>query len=74
MLLMTITTSEPDAARMAIAYGEKLQLGRDATDREIKDAIVSSIVEIVREYEKNLAIQSAVILASDSVTPITPTY
>jgi len=74
MLLMTITTSEPDAARMATAYGEKLQLGRNATDREIKDAILCYIVEIVREYEKNLAIQSAVILASDSVTTITPTY
>lgn len=70
---MSITTTNAHAARVAAAYGNKLQLGRDATAGEIKNAVVAHIIETVKDYEKETTVQAAVATALSGMTTIDPT-
>lgn len=53
MASITITTTAPQDARIAPAFGELLRLGRDATVGEVKSELISLIRGIVISYEKN---------------------
>ena len=67
MATLTITTSAEQAARVAEAFGVILNLGRDATGPEIKQAVVNYIKSVVISYEN----RKAIALLADS--PFDPT-
>ena len=74
---MTITTTAPQAARLATAMGATMRLvddvtkqPRDATAAEIKAYVVQFLRDTVQHYERNLAVQAA---AAASVTAFDPT-
>ncbi len=52
---LTITTTAPQDARLVVAYGSILGLGRNATAAEIKAAIIQSIRNNVENYERSVA-------------------
>ena len=58
MATMTITTTAPQDARLVVAYGRKLGLGRNATAAEIKADIIASIRAVVFDQER-LALDEA---------------
>ena len=47
----TITTTAQQDARLVVAYGKHLGLGRDATGAEIKANIINSIKQVVFDQE-----------------------
>lgn len=63
MATMTITTTAPEDARLAAAFGTYLNLGRNATAAEIKAAIVRWATSIVHQQE--LQVQQAAIAITD---------
>ena len=52
MATMTITTTGPQDARIVVAFGSKLGLGRNATAAEIKADVINYIRVIVQDQEK----------------------
>ncbi len=60
MATITITTQASHDARIAEAYGNFLGLGRNATVAEIKAELVAHAKSVVKNYERNTAINSAV--------------
>jgi len=60
---LTITTTAEQASRLASAYGAKLGLGRDATQAEVKAALIAEMKSVVRSYEAERAHRSVVIPA-----------
>jgi hypothetical protein len=68
---LTITTTAAQDARLVVAYGAKLNLGRSATGAEIKADIIDSIVSVVRLYEEPQSVRAA-IAATVLPTPIAP--
>ena len=67
MATMTITTTPAEDARLVIAYGAKLNLGRNATGAEIKADIIASVRAVVSDQERIAAMLTA------NPTPISPT-
>lgn len=61
---ITITTTTDQAARLSPAYGDKLNLGRDATQAEVKDALIAEMKSVVRAYEAKQA-HAAVVIPAD---------
>lgn len=57
---MTITTTAPQAQRLVTAFGDRLALGRDATEAEIKAWTIAQLREVVRSYERKVAVATAV--------------
>lgn len=51
MATVTITTTGPQDARLAPAFGDKLNLGRDATVAEVKAWLIAELQAVVRDYE-----------------------
>ena len=51
MSVLTITTTAPQDARIIVAYGAKLGLGRNATAAEVKAHIISEIKQTVEQFE-----------------------
>lgn len=68
MAITTITTTAAEDARLVVAFGTYLRLGRNATAAEIKQAIASWITGIVVDQE-----QQASIKALAAPTLISPT-
>lgn len=65
----TITTTAPDDVRIVAAFGRGLLgLGRDATQAEVKGALVTYTKGVVFNYEAELAKASA----TAGVTQINP--
>jgi len=52
MAQLTITTTAQQDARISPAFGDVLQLGRDATLAEVKAYLVNQIRNIVLRYEE----------------------
>lgn len=67
MATLTITTTAGEDARLVVAFGAALGLGRNATAAEVKAAVVNYIKATVRDQERLAAVAAAV------VTDITPT-
>lgn len=65
---LTVTTTAPEDARLAPAFGAYLQLGRNATGPEIKAAVVTFVKGVVFNYEAEQAKASA----TSGVTQINP--
>ena len=51
MPTLTITTDATQAARVAHAVGQHLNLGRDATAQEIKDFVIRILRNVVQDAE-----------------------
>jgi hypothetical protein len=64
----TITTTAPEDARIVAAFGSYLALGRNATQAEVKGAIVTFVKGVVFNYEAEVAKASA----TQGVTQINP--
>lgn len=60
MAVLTITTTAPQAQRVATAFGARLNLGRDATNAEVKTEVVNIIRGIVQGYENQVAARALV--------------
>lgn len=54
MASITITTTAPQDARIAPAYGNFLGLGRNATTAEVKAAIIGDLRIVVQNYERQV--------------------
>ena len=63
MATVTITTTAPQDARLAPAYGAKLGLGRNATTAEVKAYLIGVLQADVRNYEFQIA-QAAIATSS----------
>lgn len=70
MATITITTTAPQQQRLQAAFGKKLNLGRDATGPEIKQQILRFLINVVQEYERQDAINTAI---AGLPPPIDPT-
>lgn len=68
MGITTITTSAPDDARLVVAFGTFLRLGRNATQPEIVAAVRVWMTNVVAEQER-----IAAVAALNPASPITPT-
>lgn len=64
---LTITTTVDNAQRLAAAVGYWLNLGRSATEAEVKQAMINEMKRLTRKYETLQAVEAIV------VTDITPT-
>ncbi len=69
MATLTITTTAPQDARIVTAFGNLLNLGRDANASEVKAQVIAYISGVVRSYEVEAAYRASVA----ANTPITPT-
>ena len=58
MATMTITTTAQQDARLVVAFGTKLNLGRNATAAEIKADIINYVRSVVDQQEINATIIS----------------
>jgi len=67
MAITTITTTAAEDARIIVAFGNKLGLGRPATGAEVKSDIAKYIARVVTEDEARVAA-----MATPAV-PISPT-
>ena len=65
----TITTTSGEDARIIVAFGDYLHLGRNATQAEVKGAIATWVTGVVFNYEAEQAKKSAV----QATTTINPT-
>jgi hypothetical protein len=68
MAVTTINTTPAQDARMVVAFGNKLGLGRNATAAEIKQAMIDWLTRIVIEDEARVSEQ-----AGNAANPFTPT-
>lgn len=57
MPTLTITTTGPQAARIAAAYGAVLGLGRNATEPEVKAEVIRHLRAVVISQEQQTAIR-----------------
>jgi hypothetical protein len=69
MATLTITTTSAEDARIAKAFGRYLALGQNATAAQVKTAVVSFIQTVVRDSERQDAIDAEVA----SFTNVAPT-
>lgn len=69
MPAVNINISASNNPRVQAAYGKYLGLDRDATDGEIKSAVIRSIVKITRDQE--ILVSKAEV--DEDYTPINPT-
>lgn len=65
----TITTTGPEDARIVVAFGDYLRLGRSATQPEVTAAVRVWVAGVVFNYEAEQAKKSA----TQGVTQINPT-
>ena len=69
MPTLTINTTAAQGTRVADAYGAVNQLGRAATNAEIKQFVIDEIRRVVLGHEKNIASE----VAENAVPDINPT-
>lgn len=55
MATLTINTSAAEDARLAVAFGKYLSLGRNATGPEVKAAIIAWVKGVVNDQEYQVA-------------------
>lgn len=59
MAVTTITTTAAEDARMVVAFGARLDLGRNATAAEIKADLRIYAAQVVREEEAKAAYRAS---------------
>lgn len=64
MAQLTINTTPAEDARIVVAFGAMLGLGRNATAQEVKDAIANWVKSVVTQQER---------IAASVPAPIEPT-
>ena len=69
MATITITTTTQQDARIVVAFGSRLSLGRNATAPEVKAEVIDFIRRVVRDYEGGIAATAAIV----AVSPLDPT-
>lgn len=72
MATITIVTNASQSQRAAKAFGEKLNLGRDATGDEIRAWIIEELRTIIQHYERRI-LQKANDDALPAATQFDPT-
>lgn len=68
MATLTINTTPQQDARIIEAFGHHLELGRNATGPEVKQAVIDHIKSVVYSYETAQAASSAA-AAVDQIEP-----
>lgn len=68
MATLTINTTAAEDARLQVAFGVYLKLGRNATGPEIKQAIIQWVKGVVNDQE--LQAQRAAIVQAADIAPI----
>jgi len=58
MASVTITTDAGQDARLAPAFGDKLQLGHNATTADVKAYLIADLKAVVQAYEQRIANQA----------------
>lgn len=58
MATLTINTTAPQDARLVVAFGAKIGLGRNATASEIKADIINYIRAVVFDQERLAVVSS----------------
>lgn len=58
MATLTITTTGPQDARAVVAFGRKLNLGRNATAAEIKADVIAYIRAVVSDQERAAVVEA----------------
>lgn len=69
MAITTITTTAAEDARMVVAFGARLSLGRNATAAEIKADLRRYAAQVVREEEIVAARRAAVATLQPDIAP-----
>ena len=69
MATTTINTTGPEDARLIVAFGRRLRLGRNATQAEIVADLRRYLTSVVLDEERQVAAESAIA----AVAPIVPT-
>jgi hypothetical protein len=67
MATLTINTTAGEDARIVAAFGTALNLGRNATLSEVKSAVISYVIRVVREEEAEAAARAA--QAASGISP-----
>ncbi len=60
MATLTITTSPAQDARIVVAFGKRLGLGRDATGAEVKQQIIQFLINAVQEQEVTVTVPAPI--------------
>jgi hypothetical protein len=68
MISITLVAEEPDAARIAAAFGRKLGLAVPATDAQIKNDVIKYVEQVTLTQEQQQLYQNA----SNEVAQIPP--
>lgn len=68
MATLTITTTAAQDARIVEAFGAYLNLDRNATAAEVKQAVIRFVVDVVHSHETAKAAKAA-ILGTERITP-----
>jgi hypothetical protein len=58
MATVTITTTAPQDARLAPAFGDLLKLGQNATTAQVKQWLIDQLSNVVTSYEQQQAIKA----------------
>ena len=66
MAVLTITTTAPQDARIAPAFGAKLGLEGNANAAQVKADVIQYVKSVVQSYET----QQAAVAAADGVVPM----
>lgn len=67
---LTITTTAPQDARIVVAFGKYLGLGRNATAAEVKAEVIAFIRLTVAAQEKEAAVKTATNTAVAGLTDL----
>jgi len=60
MPTLTINTTAAQATRVASAFGKRLNLGRDATNAEVKQQVIEFLKDAVWDQEHRDAVEAVV--------------
>jgi hypothetical protein len=59
MISITLTVNDPDAARVAAAFGKKLGLAIPATEEDVKNDMVKYVQQVTLQQEQVALVQDA---------------
>ena len=68
MATLTITTTPAQDAKIVEAFGAHLELGRNATAAEVKQAVIKFVVDVVHNHE-TAKLARAAIAGAERITP-----
>lgn len=65
MAILVITVPDAEVPRIRKAFGEYLRLGRDATAEEIRQWLIKTAKEAIKEQEHRTQVNSIIITAPE---------